>query len=186
MLVTFNQWLNENNNSIDRDELKRLITDIVLGNAEILRFTKKDADRLLQIIESNSFIKTESLAFLKSKGVTTLWRGIDDDFDPEWDEFELNMTSFTYDREVAESFSGGQSLIQVRLDDIQDEFLLSIEWVSQWLGIEKLSSDEFNKYRESDGWNDEGDLGFRGMVEDQFECLVKWPDVAPKCELVED
>jgi len=185
MIKKFDEWLVENANGvggIDLRELKTLIQDAVLGNAEIMRFTSHDGERLIEIIDSNPFIKQESLAFLRAKGVTKLYRGTQDDWDPEWDEWETGMASFTYNRDVAAAFGEGGSIVSVDLDELGNDLLISIEWAAEWLGFTPLSGEEQSIYQESDGWDDTDDIGFRGMVGDQYECLLRWPNVAAKCK----
>ena len=189
MIKGFNKWLVEDvvdKNGIDITELKSLLQDVVLGNAEVLRFTDQDGARLIEIIDQNPFIKQESLAFLRAKGVTQLYRGIQEDWDPEWDEWETGMASFTYNRDVAEAFGEGGSIVAVDLNQLGDDLLISIEWAARWLGFTPLSGEEQNIYQNSDGWDDTDDIGFRGMAEDQYECLLRWPSVGNKCRLEDD
>lgn len=186
MIKKFDTWLAENSQGkgeIDLKELKTLIQDVVLGNAERLRFTDQDGARLIEIIDSNPFIKQDSLAFLKANGVTQLFRGTQEEWDPDWDEWETGMASFTHDRKVAESFGDGGSIVTVDLSQLGDDLLISIKWAAEWLGISPLSEEEAEVYRDSDGWDDTDDIGFRGMVGDQYECLLRWPSVATKCRL---
>jgi hypothetical protein len=185
MVKKFDMWLLENSQGegIDLQELTTLIQDAVLGNAERLRFTSQDGARLIEIIDSNPFIKQESLAFLRAKGATQLFRGTHDEWDPEWDEWETGMASFTYNRDVAESFGDGGSIVTVDLNQLGNDLLISIEWAAKWLGIAPLSEEEDDIYQDSDGWDDTDDIGFRGMIGDQYECLLRWPSVAAKCRL---
>ena len=189
MIKGFDSWIAENSMSsadINLDEVKSLLVNAVLGNAERLRFTSEDGARLIKIIDQNPFIKQESLAFLRAKGATTLYRGIQDEWDPQWDEWETGIASFTWNREVAETFGDGGSLVSVDVNTLEDDLLISIQWAAEWLDFKPLTGEESQVYQDSDGWDDTDDIAFRGMVGDQFECLLRWPSVAKKCRLEEE
>jgi hypothetical protein len=163
-----------------RTELFDLVERWVLGNADYYGFQPEDAVRLVELVESNPWIREESRAHLAGSGIKRLWRGLHEEWNEEYED-QLGgslFSSYSSSREVAAEFGSGD-LVSIPVESAMEHMLLSIEWCARWLGIEPFSQEEMLKFTEeldsggvSDFEEDSDERWLRYMAWEQREYLI--------------
>jgi hypothetical protein len=163
-----------------RAELRELIKNWVLGNAESYLFYPEHGERLIALVDQNPWLREESRRHLVESGATQLWRGLHEEWDEEYED-QLGgsgFSSYSSSREVATEFGDGD-LLSIEVKSAVEHMLLSIEWCARWLGVEPFSEEEMREFTEelnsggiSDFEEDSDERWFRYMAWEQREYLI--------------
>jgi hypothetical protein len=177
-IKSFDQFF-ENFNNLS--EIKALVREFVLGNEDSSRFDSNHSKKLIDLV-SETDITAKSLEWTKSQG-DFLYRGLKDDKPKTYiigkNDLCISVESFTTDIKIAEEFGNGATIIEIPVDYIKDNILLSVDVVFK--DLPKISKELLSKYNsivDNDELEEE-DL-FRAMAFTQKEVLVKGPFKIPK------
>lgn len=185
-ILTFQKWLSifEANEDLPvsqqkpYSELYDVFSEYVLGNAERMRFNSEKADKFVNLLKADGTVHNESIKFLRDRKVKTLYRGIDENFDPDYlnknDELG-ELQSWTYDQKTAYSF--GQTVLIISLEEAIPYLMCSAEYMVNRFG-EPFSKEKLRKTLKEDrlgeDLDDEESVAFMAAIQKEV-ILYKVP-----------